>query len=112
MPQIDLVDHGNDCEAVLFGQQIVGDRLRLDALGGIHDEQGAFAGLETFRHLEGEIDVAGGVDKVEEVLLAIACAVVQLDARSLDGDAAFPLQVHIIEHLVAEFSPIDRPAEL
>ncbi len=37
--QVDLVDDRDDGEALLVGEMHVGDRLRLDALRGIDDEQ-------------------------------------------------------------------------
>ena len=56
--EIDLVDDRNDLEAVLDGEVGVGQRLRLDALRGVDQQQRAFAGGERPRHLVGEIDVA------------------------------------------------------
>ena len=43
----------------------VGQRLRFDALRGVHHQQRAFAGGQAARHFVGEIDVAGGVHEVE-----------------------------------------------
>ncbi len=37
----------------------VGQRLRLDALGGVDQQHRALAGLQRARHLVGEVDVAG-----------------------------------------------------
>ena len=48
----------------------IGDRLRLDALGGVHDEQRALAGGEAARNFVGEIDVPGRVEQVQPVFLA------------------------------------------
>ncbi len=44
--------------------------------------------------------MAGSVDKVENVFLAIAVAVVYLNGMALDGNAPLTLQVHVIENLV------------
>ena len=49
--QIDLVDDGNDFEAVIDGEIGVGQGLGFDALGGIHDQQRAFAGGQRARRL-------------------------------------------------------------
>ena len=51
------------------GQVGVGERLRLDALRGVDQKQRAFAGGQRPRHFVAEIDVAGRVDEVEDVLL-------------------------------------------
>ena len=42
--QIDLVDHWNDREIVFERKVIVCQRLRLDALSGVDDQHGPFAG--------------------------------------------------------------------
>ena len=65
--QIDLVDDGDDLEVVLDGEVGVGERLRLDALRGIDEQQRALAGGERPRHLVAEVDVARRVDQVEHV---------------------------------------------
>ena len=70
--QVDLVDDRHDLEVVVERQVDVGQRLRLDALRGVDDQDRALAGGEAARHLVGEVDVPGGVDQVEHVLLAVA----------------------------------------
>ena len=45
----------------------VGERLGLDALGRVDDEDRALAGLEAVADLVAEVDVAGRVDEVEPV---------------------------------------------
>ena len=57
--EIDLVDDGDDLEAVGDGEVGVGEGLGLDALAGIDDEEGALAGGERSGDLVGEVDVAG-----------------------------------------------------
>ena len=42
--QIDLVDHRDDREVLFERQMVVGQRLRLDALRGVDDQQRALAG--------------------------------------------------------------------
>ena len=51
----------------------VGERLRLDALGGVDDQERALDGGERAGDFVGEVDVAGRVDQVEDVGLAV-CA--------------------------------------
>ena len=66
-----LLMTGDDLEVVLDGQVDVGQRLGLDALGGVDHQQRAFAGGQRARDLVGEVDVAGRVDQVELVHLAV-----------------------------------------
>ena len=77
----------------------VGQRLRLDALGGVDDQQRALAGGEAAAHLIGEVDMAGRVHQVEDVVLAVLGAVIEPHGLRLDRDPALLLDVHIVEHL-------------
>ncbi len=81
--QVDLVEHRDDDEVLGQGQVDVGQRLGLDALGGVDDEDGALAGLQAAADLVGEVDVAGRVDEVEPVAQAIARGVLRRTARAL-----------------------------
>ena len=94
-----LLSTGTTFDALLGRRIAVGDRLRLDALRGVDDQQRAFAGGERARDLVGEVDVAGRVDQVEVVGLAVARLVAQRRGLRLDGDAALALEVHRVEHL-------------
>ena len=68
---VHLVEDGDDLEVVVDGQIGVGDRLGLDALRRVDNEDRPFAGAHAARDLVGEVDVAGGVDEVEEVGRAV-----------------------------------------
>jgi hypothetical protein len=65
--QVDLVEHGHDLEVVLHGLVAVGQGLGLDPLRGVHQEDRPLAGGERAAHLVAEVDVAGGVDEVEDM---------------------------------------------
>ena len=55
--------------------------------------------------------MAGRVDEVEDVVLAILGAVIQAHGLGLDGDAALALDVHRIEHLLLHVAQLE-PAGL
>ena len=93
------------------GHVEIGDRLRLDALRGIDDEQGALAGGDASRNFIGEVHVARGVDKVQLVLLP-AVVVDHLDRVALDRDALFLFQVHVVQDLVLHLARGKRPGQL
>ena len=97
--QIDLVDDGDDLEIVLERHVDVRERLRLDALRRVDDEQCAFARREGARDLVCEIDMARRVNEVQLVFLAILALVLQPHRLRLDRDAALALDVHVVEHL-------------
>ena len=105
--QVDLVDHRHDLEAAVDREIGVGQRLRLDALRGVDEQQRAFAGGQRPRHLVREVDVAGRVDQVEDVGLAVLGRVVQAHGVRLDGDAPLPLQVHAVEVLGLELARLE-----
>ena len=105
--QVDLVERGDDLEVVLEGQEAVGQRLCLDALRRVDEQDDALARRQRARHLVAEVDVARRVDQVDHVV-----AVVQPHRLELDGDAPLPLQVHRVEVLRAHVPGIDRPADL
>src|SRR5699024_12292495 len=50
--------------------------------------------------LVGKVHMARGVDQVQLIGLAVPGGVVHGDGPGLDGDAAFPLDVHIVQDLV------------
>ena len=72
--EVDLVRGRDDLEPAVDGEVRVGERLRLDPLRGVDDEQRALAGLERARHLVREVDVPGRVDEVELVAASSARA--------------------------------------
>ena len=102
--QIDLVDDRQKRQIVVQGQIEVGDRLGLDALRSIDDDQRAFASHERTPHLVREIDVARGVDQVQQIVLAVGGAVGERDRVALDRDAPLALDIHRVEHLIAKLA--------
>ncbi len=110
--QIDLVEHRHDLVAGVDGVIDIGERLRLDALAGVDHQERALAGGERAVDLVGEVDVAGGVDEVEDVVLAVARAVIEPHGLRLDGDAALALDIHGIEHLLLHLARLEPAGEL
>ena len=105
--QVDLVESSHHFELVLNGQIAVGQRLGLDALGRVHQQDHRLAGRQGTAHLIAEVHMAGGVYEVDHMAV-----VVEADALELDGDAPLPLQVHGVEVLGAHLPGVDRPANL
>ena len=97
--QVDLVEDRHDLMIRVDGLVDIGEGLRLDALCRVDDQQRAFDRAHAPRDLIAEIDMAGRVDEVQDVLLAVLRRVFDPDGLRLDGDAAFPLDIHAVEHL-------------
>ena len=110
--EVDLVEDGDDLVAGVDGLVDVGERLGLDALGGVDDEQRALDGAHRAGDLVGEVDVAGGVDEVEDVELAVLGGVFEADGLGLDGDAALALDVHRVEELLLHLAVGDGAGRL
>ncbi len=100
--QVHLVQNRDNREVVFDGEVEVRKRLRLDALACVHHEDGAFACGERAAHFVREVHVPRGVDHVQDVFLAVFL-VYHADGVRLDGDAAFALQVHVVQELVRHF---------
>jgi len=85
----------------------IGNGLGLDTLCGIHKQQSAFAGGERTAHLIAEVYVTGRIDQVQDKLLSVGMAVVDLDGVALDRDTFFPFKIHIVQYLVHHFPVAD-----
>jgi len=82
----------------------IGEGLRFDPLARIDHEQRALTGGERAADLVSEVDMAGRVHQIEDVGLAILGTVEEPHGLRLDRDAAFALDFHIIEHLLAHLA--------
>ena len=90
----------------------VRERLRLDPLGRVDDEDGALAGLEAVADLVGEVDVTGRVDEVQAVGLAVSRHVFEPDGPGLDRDPLLALEVHRVQDLARHLLRVDRVRQL
>src|ERR1019366_9755440 len=106
--QIDLVDDGNDLKAAVDCQVRIRQGLRFYALRSIDDEQRTFARGQGARDLVGEIYVTGRVDEIQLISRAVVRGVHHAHRMGFDGDAAFALKVHGIEHLRLHLSRRQR----
>ena len=93
------------------GKIKVGYRLGLDALGGIHHKQGAFAGSDGPGYLVRKVYMPRCVDKVEHVFLSLE-GVFHLDGMALYRDAFLPLEIHGVQHLRLHFPAAQRIGNL
>ncbi len=89
---IHLVDEGQPRDMVALHLAVNGQRLRLNSANGAEDEDRPVQYTQAALDLDGEIDVAGRVDHVDR-------GAVPLHRRrgAGDGDATFPLEVHVVE---------------
>ena len=109
--QVDLVQHRDDLQVAGQSQVQVGQRLRLDALRGVHQQDRPLARGQAAGDLIGEVHMARGVDEVEHVLLVVA-GPGQPDGLALDRDAALALDVHPVQVLRTHLASLHHAGEL
>ena len=90
---------------VMIQRQIdIGQGLRFHALRGVHHQQRPVAGRERAGDFIVEVHMAGRVDQVQNVRCAVLVLVGNADGLRLDRDAAFALQIHLVQILIAFFA--------
>ncbi|KAK1920113.1 hypothetical protein P3342_002409 [Pyrenophora teres f. teres] len=99
MWEVDLVQHWHQRQSLGEGEVEVGHGLRLHALARIHQQQCATTAGVTARHLGPKVDVAGRVDKMQQVVLTLV-RVYHGACLRLDCDAALALHVQLVEELL------------
>ncbi len=105
--QVDFVQDRHDLEIIFECLVAIGQRLGLNALTRVDEENGTFARRERPRHFVPEVDVSGRVDQLENVVFEM-----HADVLRLDRDAAFALNVHGIEVLSAHEARINGTGDL
>ena len=109
--QVNLVKDRDDREVVLERQVQVRERLGLDTLRGVDEEDRALARGQGAGDLVGEVHVTGRVDHVERVGGTLVRPR-HAHRLALDRDAALALDVHAIQVLVAHLARLDDAGEL
>ena len=93
---IALVDEGNARNAIAVHLPVDGERLALHAGHRAQHQHGAVEHAQAALHLDGEVDVAWGVDDVDVMAVPLA-----VSSGAGDGDAALALELHRV-HLGAD----------
>ena len=109
--QVDFIDDGDEFQIRVDGLVEVGHGLGFDALGGVDHQHGPLAGGQGPADFVVKVHVAGGVDEVQLVGLAVP-HVVHRHGGGLDGDAPLALQIHVVEGLLARIAFIHHPGAL
>ena len=111
---VHLVAEDHARHVVLVGLAPDGFRLRLDTGIGIEQRNGAVEHAQRTLDFDGEVDVAGGVDDVEAVHLAVATLPEGRGRGGRDGDAALLLLLHPVHggSAVMDFADLVRLARV
>ncbi len=102
--QVNFIEHRKNFQIVIHGQIGVGQRLGLHALRGIHHQQRPLTGGQRAGNLIVKVHMTRGVNQIQGINLPVLRLVKQVDGPGLNGDAALPLQIHIIQKLVLHLS--------
>ena len=97
--KVDLIDDRKDFQIVIQRQIGICQRLCLDSLRRIDDEDRTIAGCKRTGYLVVKVHMARGIDEVKDILLPILCLIDDTGRLGLDRDATLTLDVHVIEHL-------------
>ena len=110
--QIDLVDHRKYIQIVIQGQIYICQGLRFNALSRVYHQDGAVAGGQAPGNFIIEIHMARGIYHVQNILLSVLGLVNGPDSLSLNGNAALPFQLHIVQHLILHLPLGQQPGHL
>ena len=88
---------------MLHGEIQIGYGLCLNALCCVDDQQNPFTSGKTAGYFIGEIHMAGSINHVERIALSIVGFIFKANCLGLDGDSAFPFQIHIVQYLICHF---------
>lgn len=92
--QIDLIEHRNNCEIMFHSHIEHRQRLRLNTLRGIHEQNGSFTRGEAAAHLVPKIRMPRSVDEIE-----LHTRILHTHRLELDGNPPLALQIHGIQQL-------------
>ena len=81
--------------------------LCLNTLRGIYNQNSAFTGSQAARYLVGKVHMAGSVNKVKLIGLAIRSLVVKPHSFGFNCNASLPLQIHLVHHLFLHVPELD-----
>ena len=98
--QIHFIEDGDDFKVVLQGQIKIRNRLSLNALRRIYDQQSPLTCCDGPGYLVAEVHVPRSIDQIEDKLLSIFGLVGHLDSVAFDGNSPLPFEVHIVQCLV------------
>jgi hypothetical protein len=74
--------------------------LSLDSLGGVHQEQSPFTGINGPAYLIAKIHMSRGINQIKEVDFSVRPGIGNGYSLTFDGNPPLPLYVHIIQYLI------------
>ena len=87
-------------------------RLRFNPLRRVHNQQRTLARGKRARNLVIKIDMTGGVDKIQDIVLSVLSLVVKAHGARFYRYSALTLKLHIVEQLLLHFAAFNTAREL
>ena len=98
--QVNLIDDRKNVQVMIQRQINVCKGLRLDSLRGIDHQDRAVTGGKAPGYFVIEVHMARCVNHIQNIFFSILRLINRPDRLRLDGDAAFPFQVHVVQYLI------------
>ncbi|OIQ68291.1 hypothetical protein GALL_501210 [mine drainage metagenome] len=90
----------------------VGQRLCLDTLRGIDHQQRPLHRAHRAADFVAKVNVAGRVDQVQHIGQPVVCHIINAHRVRLDGNPAFPLDIHTVQQLLFHVARGDSAGRL
>ena len=97
--EIDLVNDRKHIQVMIQCQINIRQRLRLDTLCCIYDQNRPITGSKTSGNLIVKIDMPWCIDQVKNIFFSIISLINDSYSLRLDRDTSLSLKLHIIQHL-------------
>lgn len=98
--QVNLIEHRNYRKMLVYSLIQSRERLRLDPLRCVDEQNGSFHCSERTRDFVLEIDVSRGIYQIEFISFPM-----HPGRRQLDGDPPFLFDIHAVKHLIVIYFP-------
>ena len=89
--KVNFIDYRKYIQVVVEGKVYIGQRLGLNSLCGVYNKNRSVAGCEAPRYFIVEIDMAWGIDEVEDILFSVFRCIYGTDCLGLDRDSTLTL---------------------
>ena len=101
--EVDLVDDRQDLKIMIQREIGIRERLRLDPLARIHDQDRAVAGCESPGYLVIKVHMTRRIDEVKNIFLPVPRPIDDSRGLRFNRDSPLPLDIHIVEDLGLHF---------
>ena len=110
--QVNFIDNRDNFQIIIQCQIDITQCLRLHSLRGVYHQHCAVAGRQAAGNFIIKINMSGSIYHIQNILLSVLRIIDNPACLRLNGNAALPLQLHIIENLALHFPACQQPRHL